>query len=68
MKFRSIEVTAPKALSEIDAKEAEKIILDTFDRALLKQWQDKENRKAVLKAIEEQLSIINRNQEKKSDE
>lgn len=55
-------------LSDLDVKEANKLILVTADRELLKKWASLETRKNVLKAIEDQIKLITHPKEKKKDD
>lgn len=38
--------------------EAKKLIRETYDEALLKEWRAQENRKTVIQTIDEQLTAI----------
>jgi hypothetical protein len=49
---------ANQSLTERTIPDAVKVIKETFDVGLLKEWKDHETRKGVLKALEDQLSHI----------
>ncbi|MEK4883473.1 hypothetical protein NST81_01910 [Bacillus sp. FSL W8-0223] len=47
-----------KGLSELSAQKAATLVKDTFDLKLLEEWKEKETRKTILKAIDEQIESI----------
>lgn len=47
-----------KDITNLNATEAIELVKDTFNIQLLKDWEEKEQRKTVLKAIEDQVSGI----------
>ncbi|MBL6722490.1 MAG: hypothetical protein ISQ13_00615 [Candidatus Margulisbacteria bacterium] len=56
---------AAKDLAEYTVKEATKLITETYDVEILKQWKYEENRSTVQKAIDEQLELISSEGKKK---
>jgi len=56
---------AAKDLAEYTVKEAAKLITETYDVEILKQWKYEENRSTVQKAIDEQLELISSEGKKK---
>ena len=56
---------AAKELAEYTVKEAAKLITETYDVEILKQWKYEENRSTVQKAIDEQLELISSESKKK---
>jgi hypothetical protein len=56
---------AAKELAEYTVKEAAKLITETYDVEILKQWKYEENRSTVQKAIDEQLELISSEGKKK---
>lgn len=56
---------AAKDLAEYTVKEAAKLITETYDVEILKQWKYEENRSTVQKAIDEQLDLISSEGKKK---
>jgi len=56
---------AAKDLPEYTVKEATKLITETYDVEILKQWKYEENRSTVQKAIDEQLELISSEGKKK---
>lgn len=53
-----VDKGAAHDLAEYNAKEAVKLISETFDVEILKNWKYEEKRSTVLKEIEEQLEKI----------
>lgn len=55
---KEIEDGAAKSLAEFNSKESVKIVQETFDVAVLEEWEIEEGRIAVVKAIKKQLKEI----------
>lgn len=55
---------AKDILADFTIKEAQKMVANTFDVLLLEVWKDKEDRKGVLSAINDQIEKINAQQSK----
>ena len=53
-----VEVKAEAKLSDMNAKEAAKLVASTVDKGLLERWAADESRKVVLDAIEKQMDAI----------
>jgi hypothetical protein len=53
-----IEKGASKDLAEFNAKEAAKIVAETYDVSILEEWSYEESRVSVKKAIDKQLKAI----------
>ncbi|MFZ2875819.1 MAG: hypothetical protein WAZ94_15190 [Phycisphaerales bacterium] len=53
-----IEAKPEAKLSDLNAKEAAKLVGATVDKALLERWAADESRKVVLDAIEKQMDAI----------
>ena len=57
--------------AQLPAKDAEKVIAQTYDISLLNKWKASDKRKPILAAIEKQLEMIEETtkvEKKKSDE
>lgn len=55
----------PSELSALSAKDAKKLVEETFDVVLLRKWRDEETRKPVSNSIDDQLKKIE--DERKND-
>lgn len=53
-----IQAKAEAKLSDMNAKEAAKLVASTVDKGLLERWASDESRKVVLDAIEKQMDAI----------
>ncbi|RAS75239.1 hypothetical protein [Priestia endophytica] len=56
-----------KGTKDLRADEAVTLVKDTFNPALLKEWQASEKRKGVLEAIAEQLESFNESKEEETE-
>ena len=55
-------------LSSLNQKESIKVVGETYDTGLLREWADKETRAGVGKAIEKQLAKIEKERQENNDE
>ncbi len=63
---KELDNGASNDLAEYSAKEAIKLIEETYDVEMLKNWKYEEKRGKVVKSIEEQLSLIEKQGKSKS--
>jgi hypothetical protein len=54
-------------LTGFEARDAKKIVKQTFDKALLAKWADKESRKEVVTALEKQVELVDKSVPTKTD-